>query len=295
MAKNKKAEGSDELTPEEMLGQEETTSLLKEIQNRGFFVARKPATVLGGNIAVDMSRWKAGQKFRFGVVSDTHLGSRYQQLTALNQFYTIIKRRRIETVLHAGDITDGEKMYRGHEYEIFAHGADMQRNYAVANYPSRTGVKTLLISGNHDQSFIKTAGYNIAKAIAAERPDIDFIGDDLAFVNFDNIKVALMHGRGGVAYARSYKSQKIVEQVASENKPHFLFLGHYHVPNHIPGYRNVETVQMSCFQGQTPYLVAKGLYPFVAGLIVEVKPDSAGLASVKYEWIPFYKIKKDDF
>jgi len=52
---------------------------------------------------------------------------------------------------------------------------------------------------------------------------------------------------------------------------------------------------MSCFQAQTPYLAAKGLYPFVAGLIVTVQIDGLGLSSVNYEWIPFYRIVTNDY
>lgn len=72
-------------------------------------------------------------------------------------------------------------------------------------------------------------------------------------------------------------------------------MGHFHVPNIIPGYRNVEVVQMSCFQAQTPYMTGKGLQPHVAGLIVEIQTDDSGLAKVKYEWIPFYRVRKNDF
>jgi hypothetical protein len=74
-----------------------------------------------------------------------------------------------------------------------------------------------------------------------------------------------------------------------------LFLGHYHVPNITPGYRNIEAVQMSAFQSQTPYMATRGLMPFVAGLIVQIQTDDMGLAKIGYEWIPFYVRKKNDF
>lgn len=272
--------------------------LLSEIQGRGYFVARTPLEKRGRTVKADLSRWShnSGKTLRFGVVSDTHLCSRYQQLSHLHSFYALCARKRINTVLHSGDLIDGERMYRGQEYEVFVHGADRQRNYAVDHYPSRKGIKTLLVSGNHDQSFLKTAGYNIAEAVCKEREDMEYLGDDVAYLSVDKVKIALFHGRGGVAYARSYRSQKIVEQLPhGPDKPHMLFLGHFHVPNHVPGYRNVEVVQLGCFQSQTPYLAAKGLHPFVAGLIVTVKTDKDGLASVGYEWIPFYVSRKDDF
>lgn len=266
--------------------------LIDAIQKLGYFVEKTPV-VSGRKFKLDLGRWKGG-KIRFGAVSDTHLGSRWQQLTSLHEFYSICKRRGIETVLNCGDLMDGESVYRGHVYELFVHGADAQVKYVVDNYPKIKGIKTLVIGGNHDQSFIKVAGVDVVAGVSGEREDIEFLGNNLAYLGVGGITIALMHGSGANAYARSYKLQKIVEQLASENKPEFLFLGHYHC-SVIITYRNVEGIQMPCFQAQTPYLTAKGLMPVVAGLIVEAQLDDAGLASVKYEWIPFFKMRERDF
>lgn len=269
------------------------TDLLREIQERGYFVAKTPLVETGKTLAVDFKKWGT-DKHRFGVVSDTHLGSRYQQLSHLRAFYRLCQQRQIATVFHCGDIVDGDKMYRGQEYEIFVHGADAQRKYCVKHYPKAKGVKTLVLSGNHDFSFQKDGGYDIVAAICEERTDLEYVGSTLAFANFMSIKIALMHGSGGVAYARSYKVQKVVEQLAPP-KPNMLFAGHYHVPVILSGYRNMEAIQVGCFQSQTPYLAAKGLYPFIAGLIVTVQIEEAGLASVMYEMIPFYIPVENDY
>lgn len=273
----------------------ETAELLKQIQGRGYYIAKTPLQQSGMTFKVDLKRW-AGQKFKFGVTSDTHMGSRYQQITHLHTFYRLCQKRGIDTVFHAGDLVDGFGIYRGQEFEVFVHGADAQTEYAVEHYPKYKGVKTVLISGNHDQSFMKTAGYNVAKAVCAEREDMTYIGDDLAFVNIDKIKIALMHGRAGMSYAKSYRLQKIMETMPSgPDKPHFLFLGHYHNSNILSGYRNMEGILMPCFQSQTPFEAALALSPTIAGLVVEFQIDDNGLARVVYEWIPFYVPVKNDF
>jgi len=272
----------------------EVRELLKEVQGRGYYIAKAPLTKSGQIFKGDLTK-RRGNRFRFGVVSDTHLCSRYQQLSALWDFYRLCKRRKIEVVFHCGDLTDGEKIYRGHEYELFVHGADGQTDYTVAHYPRIEGIRTEVIAGNHDCSFLATAGYNVAAAICRQREDMTYLGDYLAFVDVENIRIALMHGHGGVAYARSYKVQRICEQLSPEHKPNLLLLGHFHVPNITPGYRNIEAVQMSCFQAQTPYEATRGLMPWIAGLIVELRTDEGGLAAITYEWIPFYVPKKNDF
>lgn len=267
--------------------------LLKEVQERGYFVAKTPLAETGKTLSVDLKKWGA-DKYRFGVVSDTHLGSRMQQISHLRAFYRLCQQRQIQTVFHCGDLVEGERVYKGQEYEIFVHGADAQRKYAVKHYPKAKGVKTTVLGGNHDFSFQKDGGYDIVAAICEERSDMEYAGSTLAYTEFLTLRIALMHGSGGNAYARSYKPQKVAEQMAPP-KPNMLFMGHYHCPVILSGYRNIEVVQLGCFQSQTPYLASKGLYPFIAGLIVTVQIEEAGLTSVMYEMIPFYVPCENDY
>ncbi len=276
------------------LPQVKDKELIFELQNRGFFVTHQPKES-DIRFKPDLSRFLKGDWLRFGVVADVHLGSRYQQLTHLHTFYQRCASLGVKTVLHCGDLVDGEKMYRGHEYELFLHGADAQRDYAVANYPKEKGIKTHLIGGNHDESFWKTSGIDVPRLVAEQRKDICFLGWHGAYLDLDGLTVYLHHGQGGVAYARSYKGQKLIEQLAPEAKPNLLFQGHFHVMAHLPMYRNVVYWQMPCFQAQTPYLRARGLYPEVAGLIVEVRAEKAGVAEVRFQVVPFYVMKEKDY
>jgi predicted phosphodiesterase len=269
-------------------------TLIEELKKRGYFVSKVPPTASGKTFKPDI-RQMSGRKYRFGVVSCTHLGSKYQQLTHLYTFYKYCKRKGVDTVLHCGDLVDGEKIYRGQEYELHTHGATAQKRYCVDNYPHVTGIKTLVIMGNHDESFYRTSGYNCVEAICAERDDMEYIGDYLAYINLDTIRIAIMHSDGGISYARSYRVQKIIEQLAPESKPHLMFVGHWHVNAMIPAYRNVEGVSIGAFQSQTPYLVRKGLMPNVSGLVVEVEVNDKGLVGVKYDWRHFYEMKKNDY
>lgn len=264
-----------------------TDALLEELQRRGYIATRqKPVSGKTYVVSEALARFN-GKSFRFGVVSDTHLGSQYQQLTHLNTFYSYCARRKIGLVFHCGDIFAGYGVYKGQEFEVFLHGYEAQLNYGVEKYPRRKGIRTKVIAGNHDQSFVKSAGAYIVEELARRRDDIDYLGENLAFVQLENLLICLMHGDGGGAYARSYKLQKIIEQLPGGQKPHFLFLGHFHVPDHLPFYRNVEGVQMGCFEAQTPLLARKGLSPVLAGVIVTVTPDQNGVAKVEYEWVPF--------
>jgi len=278
----------------EYLSKLNTKVLLDAIEDRGYFVSKVPPSVSGKTFKVSPS-YLSKNTFKFGVISCTHLGSKYQQMTHLTSFYEECGRQGANLVLHCGDLVDGEKIYRGQEYELFLHGADAQRDYVINNYPRVDGLKTKIILGNHDESFWSNSGINVVKAVCEKRDDMEYLGDYLAYLEMANIRVGIMHAGGGVAYARSYKPQKIVEQLSPEKKPHLMFIGHWHVACSIPRYRNVETFSLGAFQDQTPYLVRKGLDPNVTGLIIEVLADSTGLLSVKQEWIHYYVPVKNDF
>lgn len=283
-----------------MGGKLEIPELIDELQSHGYLVT-KNRKLRDASYRAELDRFR-GQAFRFAVISCTHLGSRYQQLTHLNTFYTTLARRRINLVLHCGDVTDGSShMHVGMEYEQFMHGYRAQRNYVIENYPSRSGIETWMISGNHDLSFQKDVGADIVEDICEAREDMRYLGQWGATIELPivgesmRLKARILHGSGGVAYARSYKLQKIVEQLAPEQKPNMLFAGHWHTSAHLPAYRNVEALSMGCFQAQTGYLLSKGLYPTVSGLIVTVWPDEKGIARVQYEWVPFYEMKEEDY
>ena len=88
--------------------------------------------------AVHTHTWK-GDTLQFGVIADTHLCSKYCRIDLLNEFYDIIAAEGIDTVFHAGDLVDGEGVYRGHAYELEVIGSDAQVDYVVKNYPRRKG------------------------------------------------------------------------------------------------------------------------------------------------------------
>jgi len=242
---------------------------------------------------------KIEREIKIGVISCTHLGSKYQQLTSLLEFYQICSNSGVHHIFHCGDLLDGIDVYPGQEYEIFQHGLDAQVSYAIEKYPKIEGVKTYLIAGNHDYSFIKKAGADALDIIARQRPDIVYLGAYGAYPQVGNLKIYLSHGHAGNPYARSYRLQKMIEQFSSEAKPDFFFLGHYHTNCILPHYRNVFAIQLPSFQAQTPYLRRMGLYPEIGGYILTLKLNDEGrknnLALAGIEYIPFYKMKERDY
>lgn len=245
---------------------------------------------------VHTNDWDGTQTIKIAIMGDTQLGSKYAQITYLKKFYDICKKEGIKDIYHTGDITDGLKMRPGHEYELYEVSADDMIEDVVKNYPKYDGMKTHFITGNHDASLYKHVGYDIGKAIAMKRPDMDYLGRDCAVVKLtDNCTLELRHPWDGTAYALSYKPQKMVESMESDSKPNILAIGHYHKAEYL-FYRNVHVLQTGCFQSQTPFTRGKGISVNLGGWIVTIEVEKDGtVKSIAPKFIPFYKSIKDDY
>ncbi len=245
--------------------------------------------------------------YRIGLVSDTHLSSKYQQLTALHDAYRIFDKKDVDFILHAGDLTDGIDMYRGHTQEIFNHNAEEQRKYAEDVYPKpkKGGLKTYVLGGQHDRSFYKDKGYNILEHICEHRDDLVYRGFFTAQFDVKGLPIRLEHPGSGVAYARSYAPQKIVENmmgfintIPTAVKPALLVMGHWHTPLHLPVYMGIDTVTLPCFQAQTPFMQQhKNMKPTVGCCIADVYLNEDNrLSSVQIEFIVMNdRIKEKDW
>ena len=246
---------------------------IKTVENAGYFVTREPLQ-RDYTFNLDVSQ-DDNDIYRIGFVSDTHLCSKYQQLENLYKFYGLCDEMDIKTVIHAGDICDGIGVYKGHEFEVFKNGADEICDYVCKNYPKFKGITTQLLCGNHDESIYKRAGMDIGKAISSKRSDIIHRGFYAVTFLIDGVRMAVHHGRGNGAYARSYKSQKLAEALVSDHpdkNPDIAVLGHFHSVNILPNYMNMAMIQMPCFQDQTPLGKQIGRMPDIAGIIIEILP-----------------------
>lgn len=240
--------------------------------------------------------WTGDKIIRFGIVSDCHLGSKWQQLTFLNHLYDVFKVEGITTVYNAGDLVDGYKMHPGHEYEVFKHGADEQEQYVIKAYPYREGIVTKFITGNHDHSHIKAGGHDIGKPIAAARPDMVYLGLANAKVNITpNCTVELNHPLDGASYALSYAPQKTIDAMMGGEKPNILINGHHHKAFYML-YRNIHCYEGATTCAQTPWMRGKRIAANMGGWIIEVHVNEDGtITRCMGELIPLYKPLENDY
>lgn len=272
--------------------------MLKRLQALGYQLSKRQE-ITDRVFNLDLDRYR-GEVVKIGVVSDTHLCSRHQQLTHLKTIYRRFKEEGIQIVLHAGDLVEGIRMYRGWELEVLHHGADEQAAYAYREYPREEGITTYLIAGNHDGSFVTNAGVNVVQRVCEARRDMVFLGNYGAYLDLPGgMRAYLHHGAGGVAYSRSYKIQRAVENFSPGEKPKLYISGHYHIAVTLPDYRNCFAMHPGAFQSQTEFLRRLGVAPDVGGWILEYRTNPGAerfdLAEITARWLPFRKTIPNDY
>lgn len=279
---------------------EELERLATELHNDGVDFRVEHGSVIQSPMDRDRDRETAvdlgKNHYRIGLVSDTHAGSKFEQLSALRSFYRYADDLLVDFFIHAGDWTQGSnRMHLGMEHEVHAHGAEAQVAYTVATYPQsqREGVRTFGIGGNHDASFKKDGGSNVVRQIAKERADIVYLGEDAAYLTLGPLRAYILHPDGGGAYAKSYKPQKIAESLPVEKDVRLLLLGHYHVWGQFKE-RRTHAFSLPCFQSQYSWLARKGLHPDIGGLILDLYLDDDGnLRRVTTELVTYDPVDED--
>jgi len=261
----------------------ETKAAIEALEREGYLV-RKPAPLVAKTIDVDFARLQ-GDRVRIGVISDTHFGSIYQQPTLMTSFLRYARKKRVSAILHCGDVTDGPFRRHRNPHEVWLHTWASMRDYAATVLP-KLGIPYYFVSGNHDDWFLEDGGPDVVESICEAREDFNYLGRTQGFLRFGKVLVELFHPNKGGAYALSYNTQKDIEQMAPEDKPHIYLAGNHHKALHLPGYRNVEGFLLPAYQSRSHWMQGKRLASVVGGVILEFGTDARGIApSLSTEWV----------
>lgn len=253
----------------------------------GTFIRSKSSE---GQLSFDASKLFKNGLLHFGVVSDTHLGSKFERLDALEVMYDRFQQAGIKTVFHVGDVTDGSRVYKGQEFEQNVLGQEAQIAYTIKNYPKRDGIQTIAIAGNHDLKMYEQSGADPMVQIARARKDITYIGQYSARVKMgDRVVMDMLHPMGNQCYAVSYKAQRAINAMSPEDIPNMLVFGHYHNSLYL-NYRGVHFLQVPCFKDQSLQFEKRlGLTSNIGGWIVEGKSNGEVVREFQPRLVTFGK------
>ena len=277
-------------------GRVKDRTLIEEMERRGFHITKDPPKERT-SARLDI-KVKPGGTVKIPLVSDTHMGSRFQQVSALTDFYRYCDAKGAQAYLHAGDLLEGHHVHRDSVYEQFAFGVDEQVTNAVRHYPVSKNGPTHFIDGNHDSWSFENAGVTSGSLLAGKRPDLKYLGYYSAWVEVGGLRIYLAHGsRGGGAYAKSYKPQKLIESMAIEDASatNIAAFGHWHQDAYVGRIRGMFGFMLPCFKAQDRFLRSLGKEPTIGGLMLEVEfTRDMKVWDVRQDW-RYYSPKAGDF
>ena len=235
-------------------------------------------------------------EFKFLLISDTRLGSKYQQLSELNNLYQIADNLGINTVIHCGNLSAGLYPIKSPYADTnFVDDTQGQIDYIVDNYPYIEGITTYFITGKTDNQHLTKNGINIGRRIEQQREDMKYLGNNSCTVNIDKAQMMLINSKLNKTYTVSYRAQQHIDSFRSEDKPDILlYAGHLQMENLT--YRGVHTISVPSLCATTPEMNEKRYTNTVGAFFVTVKTDKFGkFESIKSMWSPYYKTNKKDY
>lgn len=234
---------------------------------------------------------------RVAVISDIHAGSKYCMRAELQDFLAYAHRAECREVFVCGDLLDG--CYRHGRYELSHHGAADQCADLIATLPALPGLTYHAIAGNHDQTFVESAGLDMCAFIEAQfrlagRADIKMHGNSSAYLRVRGALLHLKHPLGKVPYALSYRLQKEVEAYSPGMKPDILLMGHLHKFAQIV-VRGVHAFLVPCWQsGGSAFANALVGQAATGGLILSWRLTGHGtLRNLSSEVVSYYHHKHE--
>ena len=229
-----------------------------------------------------------GKHHRIGIISDTHLGSKYTPEEWVINAFSTFEKEKCECVLHCGDVTDGLCSGRAktHIYELSHIGYDAQKKYSI-EILSRCKIQMYVLSGNHD-AWYKELGADIVKDICDAIPNATYLGNNQADIELDGATIRLFHGLDGNSYAISYRLQKLIEGFSGGKKPNILLCGHTHKMAYIFE-RNIQAVSVPSLQAQTPWMAGKKISAHTGFLIIDFDVLNGNVCNFQVKLYPYYE------
>lgn len=272
--------------------------IMKRLRQKGYTIEFKEINNYGKRLYYipeeTDKQFKVGDgegEYRFGLISDTHLGSSAEHLEELHDYYDRLVEEGIDTVFHCGDIGDGWKIHKGHINVIKgeASGWDRLLDYIVDNYPKREGIDTFFIEGNHDNRYHRNNGIHFGELIDDEREDLHYCGDSMARFVFDqenDIDMEIIHPSGGQPYTAAYRLQTLYRERPADDRPTIAAVGHLHGSVYAET-EGVKGFYAGCWKGLTTYGKRKGHNATVGGWIIDLEIENGEVRSLTPDWISY--------
>lgn len=177
--------------------------LKKEIYDNGKIKYTKAfSEIARKSNTVDINLTRFGV-FRAALISDTHIGSKFERFDYLDMVYDYCTGNGIHMIINAGDLLDGNTNSKNQNIT----SVHEQLPYMLENYPHDDGILNLICLGDHDYSLFDS-GRDIRCAIESSRADMIVMGYGMSIVNIASDQFIVRHNIPELNF--NYPNGKIV-------------------------------------------------------------------------------------
>jgi predicted phosphodiesterase len=232
---------------------------------------------------------------KFGIISDTHYGSKAATVDLINHFVNSAYNEGVRRIIHGGDITTGNSVYKGQVSELSHWGCHAQCLEVCKNLPTKPDLKYFAILGNHDMNFVKEAGVDPGLILEDMRSDIKIFGHIKGRIILQpgDISIEVIHIKSN-AHARSYALEKhLSKSIYKGSLPHMVLAGHLHRAGYFP-MNGVHCFMLPCFEDENLFVKYHDFVPEVGGIIVTLELTEDNQIISCFPKFMFYNTRKDE-
>jgi len=203
------------------------------------------------------------------LTSDWHVGSKGFTRQGFNKLVKDVEEYGVKDVVMPGDLLQGLGVYPLEAMDVIEPSIDKQEQKLkdlLHEFPSKTQFHAVI--GNHEEK-IKgqwKVGHDPLQAVAAEVDNFTYYGSVAKLELEKQFTLLMMHGKGGVPYAVSYKGQKIYERLPEQ--PTIFLHGHIHKLLAVPMPPNHYIMASGTLQRENSWLMQSGLISQVGWLLI---------------------------
>ena len=238
-------------------------------------------------------------EFKTLLLSDTRLGSKYQQLSRLNFAYQEAWQSGINNAILLGDITEGLYSLKNPYYDsLFLDTTEKQVEYVINNYPYIEGMTTYFITGDQDATHTAKNGVDIGRLISKQRADMIYLGNMRCQLNVRKMKILVQHLKIGAfdrAKTISLKPQDAIYAMRSEEKVDIILDGHLLSSEQMTE-RGMREIAVPSLVATTPRIRKSAIPHNVGFVLLNTKLTKDGkFSDMEATFSPFYQTDEDDY
>ena len=235
-------------------------------------------------------------EFKFIAISDTRFGSKFQQLSILNDIYLKGYELGYRNVILCGNISEGiYPLTNIYAESNFLDDTLRQVDYITSFYPRIEGMKTYFITGAKDEKHLKNNKINIGKRISDIRDDMIYLGYTSCNIKIDKANMFVFNPKLAKTYTVSYRPQQQIDSFRSEDKPDIMLYGGLLQMEKFT-YRNVSCISVPSVCATTKEMSDKRYSNTIGAWYITIKTNKYGyLQEVKAIDSVYYKTNKYEY